>query len=179
MNSEMTWGATPRRFGAGLKLWAIGAAMVVATLGGVGAQARGHEGGHGGAGGMMMFGGSPERVGRGVDHFLDGLDASDPQRAQIKQIAQAAAADLKAQREAGRMLRERGMQLLAAPAVDANAAEVLRRQMLDQHDVASKRMLQAVLDVANVLTPDQRAKLAERMQKHRARMDERMRGTGR
>lgn len=179
MNSEMKRGVSPRRFGAGRKLMAVGVLMAVAALGAVGAHARGHEGGHGGPGGMMMFGGSPERIGRGVEHFLDGLNANDDQRAQIRQIAQAAATDLKAQHEAGRTLRERGMQLLAAPAIDANAAEVLRRQMLDQHDVSSKRMVQAVLDVANVLTPDQRAKLAERMQKHRARMDERMHGAGR
>ena len=56
----------------------------------------------------MMFRGSPERMGRMIDHMLDGLNASDAQRGQIKQIAAAAAADLKAQREAGRALRQRG-----------------------------------------------------------------------
>ncbi|HEY9064008.1 MAG TPA: hypothetical protein VIO33_03435, partial [Burkholderiaceae bacterium] len=55
---------------------------------------------HGAGGGMMMFGGSPEQIARHVDHMLDGLNATDAQRTQIKQIAQAAAADLKAQREA-------------------------------------------------------------------------------
>ena len=42
-------------------------------------------------GGGMMFGGSPERMGRMIDHMLDGLNASDAQRSQIKQIAAAPA----------------------------------------------------------------------------------------
>jgi protein CpxP len=42
--------------------------------------------------------------------------------------------------------------------------------MLAQHDAASKRMLQAMLDVSRVLTPEQRAKLAERMQQRREMM---------
>ena len=57
---------------------------------------------HHGMGGGMMFGGSPERMGQMIDHMLDGLNASDAQRGQIKQIAGAAAADMKAQAEAGR-----------------------------------------------------------------------------
>ena len=129
---------------------------------------------HGGGMGGMMFGGSPEHVGRAVDHMLDGLDASDAQRTQIKQIAVAAASDLKAMAPAGRDLRQRGMQVFAAPNVDANAAEALRQQMLQQHDQASRRIQQAMLDVARVLTPEQRAKIAERLRDRQARMDERM-----
>lgn len=127
-----------------------------------------------GPGAMMMFGGSPERVARHVDHMLDGLNASDAQRSQIKQIAQAAAADLKAQHEAGKALRERGLQIFAAPTVDANAAESVRQQIEAQHDQASRRILQAMLDVSRVLTPEQRAKLAERVKQHQATMQDRM-----
>ena len=50
----------------------------------------------------MMFGGSPEHMGRMIDRMLDGLNATDAQRTQIKQIAAAAAADLKAQAQPGR-----------------------------------------------------------------------------
>jgi protein CpxP len=127
----------------------------------------------GGMGGGMMIGGSPERVGRMIDHMLDGLNATDAQRTQIKQIAQAAATDLKAQREASRGLRERGMQVFTAPNVDPAAAESLRQQMLAQHDQASKRVTQALLDISRVLTPEQRAKLGERMKDRAARMHDR------
>lgn len=152
--------------------------LVVAAVGMVfSAHARGHHGPErGGPGGaeMMMFGGPPEHVDRAVDHLLDGLNATDAQRSQIKQIAIAAAADLKAQREAGRGLREQGMQIFTAPTVDAAAAESLRQQMSAQHEQASKRMLQAMLDVAKVLTPEQRVKLGERMKERHAAMKDRM-----
>ena len=116
-----------------------------------------------GMGGHGMMAGNPEQIGRMADHMLDGLNATEAQRTQIKKIAVAAAADLKAQREAGRALHEKGLQLFGAPTVDAAAAEALRLQMLARHDQASKRMLQAMLEIANVLTPEQRAKAGERM----------------
>lgn len=179
MRNAMTARLPQRGFGSKVRLLAMSAVMLAAAVSAVGVQAQDHHGGRmgGHGGGGMMFGGSPERVGRMVDHMLDGLNASDAQRAQVKQIALAAATDLKTQREAGRGLRERGAQILAAPTIDAGAAEALRRQMLEQHDQSSKRVMQALLDVGNVLTPDQRARLAERMQKRRAGIVERMRGT--
>ena len=130
--------------------------------------------GHYGMGGAGMFMGSPEHMGRMVDHMLDGLNASDAQRSQIKQIAQAAAADLKSERDAGRALREKSLQIFTAPTVDAAAAESVRQQMLAQHDAASRRMLQAMLDISRVLTPEQRAKMGERMQQRHQAMQEHM-----
>ena len=133
----------------------------------------GHGMGHHGMGGGM-FGGSPEHVGRMVDHMLDGLNATDAQRSQIKQIASAAAVDLKAQAEAGRALRERAMQVFSAPNVDANAVEQVRQQMLQQHDQMSRRMSLAMIDIARVLTPEQRARIAERMRDRQVRMEDRI-----
>ena len=130
---------------------------------------------HPGMGGPGMFMGRPEWVARRVDRMLDGVGASDAQRAQIRQIAQAAAADLTAQRDAGRGLRAQGLQIFAASSVDAAAAESLRQQMLAQHDQASRRMLQAMLDVARVLTPEQRTKLAELNLQRAEQMRNRMR----
>jgi Spy/CpxP family protein refolding chaperone len=165
-----------------MKLWrllALGVFAAAAASLTLPALAQGHPGhpgpGMGGpGGGMMIFGGSPEHVARAVDHLLDGLNATDAQRTQIKQIAGAAATDMKAQHEAGRGMHERGLQIFTAPVVDANAAESLRQQMSAQHDQASRRMLQAMLDVARVLTPEQRAKLGERMKERQAIMKDRM-----
>ncbi len=154
----------------GLKWVLLSAFIAVSATVALSAWAQPH-GGHG----MGMFGGGHGMMGgRGVDHMLDGLNATDAQRSQIKQIAQAAAADMKAQREAGRALRERAMQIFAAPNVDAAAAESVRAQMQQQHDQASKRMLQAMLDASKVLTPEQRAKLAERMKQRGDMMRDRM-----
>ena len=133
-----------------------------------------HHGMGGGMDGGTMFRGSPEHMGRMIDHLLDGLNASDAQRGQIKQIAAGAATDLKAQGEAGRALRQRAMQAFTAPTVDPAAVEQVRQQMLQQHDQMSRRMTQAMLDVARVLTPEQRARLGERMRDRQARMEDRM-----
>ncbi|HEY0858439.1 MAG TPA: Spy/CpxP family protein refolding chaperone [Albitalea sp.] len=132
-----------------------------------------HGGGMGGMGSHGMFMGSPEHMGRGIDRMLDGLNATEAQRAQIKQIAQQAATDLKGQRDTARALRQQSMQLFTAPNVDAAAAESLRQQMLTHHDASSRRMLQAMLDVSRVLTPEQRAKLGEQMAQRHQRMQER------
>jgi Spy/CpxP family protein refolding chaperone len=134
----------------------------------------GHRHGMGGDMGAGIFRGSPEHVGRMIDYMLDGLNATDAQRSQIKQIATAAAADLKAQAESHRALRERAMQAFTAPNVDANAVEQVRQQMLQQHDQMSRRMSLAMIEVARVLTPEQRARVAERMRDRQARMEERM-----
>jgi len=166
----------PRRASSlALRLMATSVLVVVATGAPMSAHAQDRHG-PGGPGGaaMTMFGGSPEHVGRAVDRLLDGLNASDAQRSQIRQIALAAAADLKTQRDASRGLREQAMQIFAAPTVDAGAAESVRQQLGAQHEQSSKRMLQAMLDVAKLLTPEQRAKLGERMKERQAVMQDRI-----
>lgn len=173
MNQATT--TSPIRSATRLRVLWLGMLMAVLATLAVTAWAQpmggmGHHRGHHGA----MMGGSPEQMGRMADHMLDGLNATDAQRSQIRQIVQAAATDLKAQREASRGLRQRGMELFLAPNVDANAAEALRQQMLTQHDQASRRMMLAMLDISRVLTPEQKAKVGERMKERAARMKERM-----
>lgn len=132
--------------------------LAVVTLAAAGsAFAAPPAGGHGSA--MMMFGGP------GMGRMLDQIDATADQRAQIEQIVKAARAELKAQHEAGRSLREQAMQVFTQPTVDAAAAEALRQQMLAQHDKASQRTMQAMLDISRVLTAEQRQQLAEQMKK--------------
>lgn len=108
---------------------------------------------------MMMLG-----SGKRLDHLLTNVGASDAQRAQIKQIADAVAVDLKPLHDAGRALHQQSVQVLTAASVDANAAETVRAQMSANHDQVSRRMTRAMLDVANVLTPEQRTKLATHLQ---------------
>ena len=62
------------------------------------------------------------------------------------------------------------MTLFAQPTVDARAVEAVRQQMLQQHDQSSRRWMQAMLDASAVLTPEQRAQLAERMKQRRDMM---------
>jgi Spy/CpxP family protein refolding chaperone len=130
------------------------------------AQPHGGYGGHAGHHGSMGLM-HPQKM----ERVLDSVNATAEQRAQIRQIVLAAHADLKAQREAGRSLRQQSLVLFAQPTVDARAAETLRQQMLVQHDQASKRALQAMLDVSRVLTPEQRKTLADRMAQRKAMME--------
>jgi Spy/CpxP family protein refolding chaperone len=123
---------------------------------------RGHMGAEGSRGGMHLS-----------DRMLERIKATPEQRTQIRSIMDAARKDLQAQRESGRALREQSMQLFTQPNVDANAAEALRQKQLAQHDQASKRMMQAMLEASRVLTPEQRAQIAgdlkkrgELMQRH-------------
>jgi len=144
----------------------FGGALLAAALGGAAlsawAQPADHRGhamqAGGGMGGMQMHG-------RMVEKMLDRVNATAEQRAQIKQITERAAVEMKAQHESGRALREQGMKLFTQPVVDANAAEALRAQMLQQHDQGSRRMMQTLLEVSRVLTPEQRKTLAEGMAK--------------
>jgi Spy/CpxP family protein refolding chaperone len=159
--------------------WLV-AGVVLAMSATVAVSAWAQPGGHhrhrhgGGMAGPSLFMGSPERIGHGVDRLLKGLNASDAQRTQIKQIAQQAAADLKTQRTAGRGLHEKSLQIFTAPTVDAAAAESVRQQMLAQHDTVSHRVLQAMLDISNVLTPEQRATLGEQIKQRQQHRHERM-----
>ena len=114
-------------------------------------------------------------MGRMIDHMLDSVNATEQQRAQVKEITQAAAADLKAQHEANRGLHEQMMQAFAQPTVDAGAVEALRQKQLAAHDQISKRMTQAMLDVSRVLTPEQRKTLADKMTKRHEMMQRHMR----
>jgi P pilus assembly/Cpx signaling pathway, periplasmic inhibitor/zinc-resistance associated protein len=124
----------------------------------------------GGPGGFI---GNPERVDRMVDRMLRDLNASEDQRTQIKQIARAAAADLKAQREASRGLHQKALELFTQPTVDANAVEALRQQRMAQAEQRSKRISQALVEISQVLTPEQRTQLAERMKQRAERFKER------
>jgi periplasmic protein CpxP/Spy len=110
------------------------------------------------------------RGGQHIERMLDAVNATPEQRAQIKQIMQTARSDMQAQRDSGRALREQQMALLAAPTIDARAVETLRQQMLARHDAASKRMSQAMIDAANVLTPTQRKQLSDLMAKRMSMM---------
>ena len=151
-----------RLFGAALTVAVLStAALSVWAQGGPG-----HFGGHGGAGGPGMG----MMQGRMGERMLDSVNASAEQRAQIKQIFERNAADRLAQRDSHRALREQGMKLFTQPVVDANAAEALRQQMMQQHDQASRRMMQSMLEVSRVLTPEQRKSLADRMAQRREMM---------
>ena len=141
------------------------AALVLAVAGGAAQMAQampggpGHHGGHHG-GGMMLHG-----------RVLQSVGATSDQQTRIHDIMKVARDDVRKLHDGAGDLRAQGAQLLAAPTIDARAVEALRVKRLALHDAVSKRMTQAMLDAAAVLTPEQRAKLAEQMSKRRDLME--------
>ena len=145
-------------------------ATVVATLAtGVGlkAFAWGHGGGGWHRGGFMGAHLDPARLDEHLDRMLKHLyvevDATPAQQQQLGPIVKAAARDLLPMRDRMREARQQAVALLSEPTVDRAALEVLRAGQLQLAEQASRRLTQALADVADVLTPEQRKQLAERM----------------
>ncbi len=130
-----------------------------------GKHAHGKHARHGGAGGFL----NPRRL----DRMLNEVNATEAQRAQIRQISGAARDDLRKLHQGGGDLRSQSLTLLTQPQIDTAAAEAVRQQMLAQHDAMSKRTLTAMLDVAKVLTPEQRTQLGEKMKQRQQKMEQR------
>lgn len=144
------------------------AALVLAVAGGAAQVAQampggpGHFGGPGGPrdGGALLHG-----------RALQSIGATADQQTRIRDIMKAARDDVRKLHDGAGDLRAQGAQLMAAPTIDARAVETLRQKRQALHDAVSKRMTQAMVDAANVLTPEQRAKLAEQMGKRREMME--------
>ena len=96
-----------------------------------------------------------------IDDMLDEVDASDDQRDRVRAIATAALADMDEFRDFRREGRQALVAALTQETVDREALEALRRSKLDAADRASQRLLTALADAAEVLSPAQRAELAE------------------
>ncbi|RZJ84502.1 MAG: periplasmic heavy metal sensor, partial [Massilia sp.] len=134
----------------------VGSVAAALAIGGVAAHAQPGPGGHGGhdRGGMAMM--APGGMfGGHLEHMLDLVNATDTQRSQIEAIFKAARQDLAGQREAGMKLHQQMATLYTAPNIDAVAIEANRAQMSAQHEAASKRLSQASIEAARVLTPEQ------------------------
>jgi periplasmic protein CpxP/Spy len=149
-------GKTRRRWFAGLA--ALGGLGLLATGAAV-AQPWGHRHGR-----------DPEeiarRLERRIDRMIRNVGGTPEQRERIVAIAKAALADLRPMRDQMRLARGQGLDLLAATTIDRPALEKLRSTQMQTADALSRRMLQAMADAAEVLTPEQRTKVAERI-KHR------------
>lgn len=113
---------------------------------------------------------------RELDRLLDDAKLSEAQRKQIRDIRARAYTDLKVLHTEDHVSMVHGLSLLGQAKPDAAlaAAEKVRQQMLNRHDKASQRLLQAQLDIANVLTPAQRAQIATRLKARHERISERM-----
>jgi Spy/CpxP family protein refolding chaperone len=120
-----------------------------------------HRGGF--AAGPLDPGGVEEHLERMLKHLYVEIDATDAQKQQLDPIVKQAASDLRPLRERVRGARRRGAELFSADTIDRGAIERARVEQIGAADAASKRFTQALTDVAEVLTPEQRKKLAARL----------------
>lgn len=108
-----------------------------------------------------------DRADRGIRHAAIELDATTEQQEKLRAIAKAAVKDLLPLREKAQAARQRAAALLTQPTVDRGAIEAFRVEQMALADAASKRFAQAITEAAEVLTPDQRRKVSEHLERKR------------
>ena len=137
----------------------------VLTLGLLGGHAMSHGWSrHGGFGhGQVTL----EQLQSRLDQVLDRIDADDSQRQRIGEILGAAWRDLQGTADRHRDNRRAMLELLQAPEIDRAGLRALRDDEMDLVSGASNRLVEAVADAAEVLTPAQRRSLAEQIERHR------------
>ena len=124
-----------------------------------------HRGGHGGRGDR---GGPGAMRGMRMHRLLGVAGASDAQKTQIKQIFEGVRPQMQTLRTDHMKVRQQLAQALTAPTVDASAVERLRIEQVRLADQRSKLMTQAMVKASQVLTPDQRQKIAGEIGKRAA-----------
>ena len=157
---------TPVNSGRRWARWIVAGGVAVLALAGIGAAGAmsGGMGPHMMAMGMNHGG---HFGGRGLERALDGVDATDEQEDRIWAIIDGVRAELRPMMRDFRDSRTDVLELMSAPTIDRAAAEKLRAERIAAIDEASKKMIAAALEAAEVLTPEQRAKLAENMKERR------------
>lgn len=135
----------------------------LAALGGIGllaAQVPAHGWGRRGAL-------DPQERARRLDYrigrLMQDVGGTPQQKDRLLAVISAAMADSRPLREQARQARLRSLDLLAAPVIDRGALEQQRALQIQAADARSRRTLQAMAEAADVLTPEQRAKVVARL----------------
>jgi periplasmic protein CpxP/Spy len=98
---------------------------------------------------------------RMVRHLSIEIDATAEQQDKLRAIVRDAVKDLLPMREKLLAARATARDLLTQQTIDRAAIEKFRADQIAFHDTASKRLVQAVADAAEVLTPEQRRKISD------------------
>ncbi|MEE9560141.1 MAG: periplasmic heavy metal sensor [Acidiferrobacterales bacterium] len=100
-----------------------------------------------------------ERMEFASDWMLSRVNASEAQRQQVKAIIESVINDLSLVREKHQASHQAFMDALEQPTIDRAALEQIRATELQRAETASSRVVQAIADAAEVLTPEQRIEL--------------------
>ncbi len=128
---------------------------VALAAGGYAATANGGPDGAGWREGMRLA-----FVQRAVSHALDSVGATSAQEAKVHDIVAARFAELGPNPDERAAMRKQALELLAAPTIDRAAVEKMRLDAVAKFDAKSRTVAAGLLDIADQLTPEQRAKLA-------------------
>ena len=101
------------------------------------------------------------------DRFLEGMDLSKGQQARVREITKRTYHGIKAFRDSHKGLIDRLVKALERDSVHAEELSDIRTAYLDLLDQASAKMLHGVIELAGIITPDQRAKLIKQWKEHR------------
>ena len=119
--------------------------------------------GHGG-----MMGGDPAAMAAHLDKMIATMvpDATPEQKARLLAIAKSVHTDIGAVHAEFGQAHKRAHDILLQPLVDRAALETLRVEQMRQMDIVSKRVVTALADAAEVMTPEQRVRFGEHMHQH-------------
>jgi len=107
----------------------------------------------------------PGMIERRVEGALRSVDATPEQQQKVKAIFEKTADDLYAVRTKRLENRKQIREALAAATIDKAKIETLRVEQMKAADEASKVFTKAITDAAEVLTPEQRAELAKKIER--------------
>jgi protein CpxP len=161
-------------------LLGVGALATVVAAGPIRAAVQGMGHWHGGGGAWSAhFGGlhsmSPEAAKEHLQvaakWMLRDIDATSEQQEKVNAIVSGAVDDLFALRDRHQANRQAFHEQLTAAKVDRAALEETRKAEMALADEASKRVVQALADLSDVLTPDQRQALVEKIHSRHRQAD--------
>jgi len=168
--SDQTTPETTSSSGKPRRPWRRGMIATLVGLVAAGAAATACAHGPGGWGGSRGWHGDadPERRAESMaKRWLRGVDATEAQQKKVAEIMAATMKDLRPLREQQRAARTEVVAILSKPQIDRSALEAARAQGVKLAEDFSRRITQSLADVAEVLTPEQRVKLAERFDRRR------------
>ncbi|BAU13153.1 putative Spy protein [Leptolyngbya sp. NIES-3755] len=113
-----------------------------------------------------------DRPGRGEMGLLRELNLSADQTSRIQQIRSRYRDQMKRDRDAARQAQQELRTLMAGTANDDQIREKFR-QVKELRTKAADAQFNSMLEIRNVLTPEQRQRFAERMEQRRGRMRDR------
>ena len=153
--------------------WLLLAVPVVLGAGFCAVRAQASDDGFGFGPPAFGGGGAPEQhkafMERRLDKMLDMLKANDSQRTAIKAIAERMFAEMQPIHQQHKQVHDAIVTAFTADSVDRAAVEKLRLQVTALVDQGSQVFSKALLDAAQVLTPEQRQTLAKFIQEHHGR----------